>query len=117
MAVIQMPVAPCNDVGNGNFAFEFTQALAAAGDTDIVLIPESVKNMTITLQGAGGANATLYYTTDLVSLVKSGVGVTWVASATLSGETTAVCEAALITTAIKMTQANAGTSKIAVRAQ
>jgi len=116
MSVLNMAVAPCDHVGGDIFAFEYTEALSGAGDTDVILVPESVKNVSIIAKGAAGATATIYYSCDLVSIVKSGSGVTWAAWS--SGAVTAATFANITAiTAIKMTQTGAGTSYVGIRAQ
>jgi len=112
----EMNVAQAADGGDKSSAFEYSESLAAAGDSKSVLIPDDVKSIAVTAQGADGATATIHTTTDPVSVVKSGTGVTWIAWS-FGAVTTAIGAIFAPVTAIKMVQANAGTSKITLRVQ
>ena len=112
----QMLVTPALDGGEKGFGFEMTVALAAAGDTDSILIPDDIQNVSVTAQASGGATATIYTTTDLVSTVKAAGTITWVPWAA-GAVTTATGAVFYPVTAIKMTQVGAGASVLSVRAQ
>lgn len=113
---IQMQVAPTQEGGEKLHAFEYSESLAGAGDTKLVLIPDDVKSVLVTAQAAGGASAMVYTSTDLISVLKSGSGITWVAW-TPGAVTSAQGAVFMPVTAIKMTQSGAGTSKLTVRSQ
>jgi hypothetical protein len=116
MGYKQMQVTPALDGGEKGFGFEMTVSLAAAGDTDSILIPDDVQNVSVTAQASGGATATIYTTTDLISTIKAAGTITWVAWAT-GAVTTATGGVFYPVTAIKMTQTGAGASVLSIRAQ
>lgn len=110
-----MNVANTQEGGDREFAFEYSESLSAAGSTKDILIPDDIQSVAVTAQ-ASGTTVTVYITTDPVSVVKSGTGVTWVAWSA-GAISTATGSVFYPVTAIKATQAGAGTSKIAVRCQ
>ena len=116
MAWVQLGVAPALEGGEKSVAFEKTIILAAAGSTDSILIPDDVQNISVTAQASGGATATIYTTTDLVSTVKAAGTITWVPWAA-GAVTTATGGVFYPVTAIKMTQTGAGASTISLRVQ
>lgn len=116
MAWVDMDVAPTQDGGEKESSFEKTIILAGAGDTASIMVPDDVQNVIVTAQAAGGATATIYTSTDLVSIVKSGSGITWIQWAA-GAVTTATGGSFFPVTAIKMTQTGAGSSAISIRAQ
>jgi hypothetical protein len=114
---IQMSVAGTQEAGARPFAFEYSQSLAAAGDTKYILIPDDIQNISITAQAAGaGTTATVYSSTDLISILKSGSGITWIPWAA-GAVTTATASVFAPVTAIKMTQVGTGTSSVSMRCQ
>ena len=116
MSYVEMKAANVKDGGVKTFAFEYSESLAAAGDTETILVPDDIQGLSVTAQAAGGATAKIYTTTDPIGIVKSGVGITWIewSSGAVTDATAAVFHPV---TAIKMTQTGAGTSKITVRGQ
>ena len=118
MAWEELQVAPTGDGGEKGFAFEISRSLAAAGSTKDIIMPDDVQGISVTAEASGGATATIYSTTDPVSIVKAaGAGtVTWVpwAAGAVIGATGGVFYPV---TALKMTQVGAGASKLTVRAQ
>jgi hypothetical protein len=115
MGWVQMDVAPVQEGGAKQNAFEKTIDLASATSTDSILIPDDIQSISVTAQ-ASGTTVTVYSTTDTVAIVKSGSGITWVAW-NAGAIATATGTVYSPVTAIKATQAGAGSSKIAVRAQ
>lgn len=115
MAYVQMDVAPTQEGGTKEFAFEYSESLSTAGDSKIILIPDDIQNISV-IAKASGTTITVYTSTDLVSVVKSETGITWVAWYA-GGVSTATAATFFPVTAIKATQAGAGSSKIMIRCQ
>jgi len=115
MGWINMDVAPVQEGGAKEYAFEKTISLSSATSTDSILIPDDVQNISVTAS-ASGTTITVYSTTDTVATVKSGSGITWVAW-NAGAIATATGTVYSPVTAIKATQAGAGSSKIMIRAQ
>jgi hypothetical protein len=115
MGWVQMDVAPTQEGGAKEYAFEKTIALSSATSTDSILIPDDVQSISVTAS-ASSTTVTVYSTTDTVATVKAGSAITWLAwnAGAISTATGSVYSPV---TAIKATQAGAGSSKIMVRAQ
>jgi len=109
-----MEVAPVQSNRGQSLAFEAEISLASAGNSDAILIPDGVRSVVVTSQGAT-ATAKVQRTTDPVATVKSGTGVTWIDGTVAA--TTAKIEEYKPCTAVRLVQANAGTTKMTVRAQ
>jgi hypothetical protein len=112
MSVVEMH---SNNITQGN-SFEYTENLLSAMDSNIILIPSIVQNVSVEAEATGGATATVYETTDSILTVRTGIGITWIAWAH-GAVTTAKSSSLYPPTAIKLTQTGAGASKISIRCQ
>lgn len=113
---VQMKVANTQEGGDRGFAFEYSESLAAAGETKLVLIPDGIQNVSISAEGADGASVVVYSSVDTIDTIKLGTGITWIAWSAGS-ITSAVGAVFNPVTAIKMIQTGTGSSKLSMRAQ
>lgn len=112
MAQVQMNRE--NVKGTPKNAYSYYEALAAAGDTDTVIIPSDVQLITVTAESTA-TGVTVYTTTSTIDMIVAGTE-TWVAWPSGS-VTTATTDTSYPVTAIMATQVGAGASKIHIRAQ
>ena len=111
-----MDVAPAQEDGARQVAMEYSESLAAAGDTKFVLVPDDVQSVAVTAQASGGATVIVYTSTDPIAVIKSGSGITWIPW--VEGAVTSATGSVFFpVTAIKMTQTGAGASKLTIRCQ
>jgi len=114
MAYTRMNVVP--DL-YGQFSYQYTDSLSAAGSGKSILIPAGVHSVAVTAQAAGGGTSVIVYTsTDSLAVVEADSAVTWIAWAA-GAITTATASTFYPVTAIKIIQTGTGTSSITVRAQ
>jgi hypothetical protein len=115
MGYVNMLAAPINEGDQKIVAWEYEQSLSGAGNGDSILIPDEVKQITLTLSFATGATGRVEATTSSIAKVKAGTAV-WVAwDAGVVATTTQ--DALYPVTAIRAVQVATGTVKLEVRAQ
>lgn len=110
-----MKVAPLTQGENFEFSFEQEVDLSGIGVSDWILIPRGVNIITVTLSVSGGGKGKVQASTDSVSVIKNGspVAIDWD-----FGEVDAnTQDAGFPSTAIRLSQTFAGTTKLTVRAQ
>lgn len=114
MGYEEMKVANVKGGGGPEFAFEADINLDGAGESDWYLIPDDIMGLSVTVKSTAQAKAQT--TTDPISIVKSGSGITpvdWPAGLV----STATQDHAKPVTAIRLSQTGAGASKMTVRCQ
>jgi len=115
MAKVEMTIVvlPSTNVEN-EYAYEYQDDLAAAGDGDWILIPADVRTVVATCE-ASGTTAKVQTTTDTIASIDAGTetAVDW-DEGSVSTAVSAACDPP---TAIRIVQDGAGTSKLTVRAQ
>ena len=117
MAWKNMDVAPINIGDQKSVAFEYQEILTAPGDGVSVLLPDEIRWFSTTMSFTGGATGKIQWTTDLVSVVKSGAGITWEDSWWGEADETYTDLYPGVLTAIRIVQTGAGTMKVTMRAQ
>jgi len=97
------------------FAWEIEVSLSSVANSDAILIPDGVGNISCTVSVAGGASAKVQTSTDALDTIINGspVWIDWDAGA-VDVNTQGACEPV---TAIRLAQTVAGTSKLTLRAQ
>ena len=113
MATARMIQVPDID-GSPTKAWEYYEALAAAGSTSDVLVPDGVQNVSVTAESTA-TSVMVYTTTSPVYKVEDATA-TWV-EWDLGAITTAATDTTQAVTAIRATQTGAGASKLHLRAQ
>jgi predicted Rossmann-fold nucleotide-binding protein len=112
---VNMDIAPSyGNWQNHRQAYEKTVELAAGGSSPAIIIPQDVTNISISLVYTGGGTGSVEVSNDSVYTVKEGTP-TWISQAVVGGTNVLINIAP--PTAIRATQVNAGTMKMAVRAQ
>jgi hypothetical protein len=113
MATANMTQVPDMD-GSPSKAWEYYEALAAAGSTKDVLVPDGVSKLSVTAESTA-TSVTVYTTTSPKYMVDNATA-TWVAW-DLGAITTAATDSTDPVTAIRATQVDAGASKLHIRGQ
>ena len=115
MAYKNMEVAPSyGNWQNHRQAYESEVSLASVTTSDIILIPQDVNNVSISVIVGAGGQGNVDVSNDSVYTVKNGAP-TWIPnSIALVANTLINLEPC---TAIRLNQSNAGTVKMCVRAQ
>lgn len=115
MSIIEMQVAQIL-TGTGDLrAWEYEINLDSDTEFEILLIPDKINIVTLSVSFSGGAGVKIYNSTDRISEVKLGspVFIEWPFGTVLDNGV----YACLPTSAIKIEQIGSGTVKVSVRAQ
>ena len=115
MAYIEMRVAPIKKGSRGKVSFEQEFSLFAIEESPWVIVPRGVSSISVTLTVKDGGKGKVQTTTDLVSIVKSGMGIN--AIDWNLGEVSADSQDSCTpVTAIRLVQTFAGKTKLTMRA-
>ena len=117
MTWAEMQIAPIKHSNPRNVAYEYDETLIAPGNGKAILIPDSIRWFSTTMTFTLGASGKIQWTTDLISVVKSGAGITWQDSWWGEADETYMDMYIPIVSAIRIVQILAGTMKVTMRAQ
>lgn len=118
MIIKNMSNAKAPAGGEAGWGFDHLEELAAAGTSGIIIVPEDVQNLSVTLKVTGDGSTIVYTTTDRLNDVKSDVaGLVWVPWSLGAVHDDVKSTTFYPVTAIKMVQTGTGSSRLTIRAQ